>query len=262
MVKHNPVFKHLYAKIVPLLMLFLPLKMMAQASLAKVLASDSIRVVQKNKTGPGSFIIPAALISYGAISLASPGLKTVDLNLRKAVYLDRPHAPLHIDDYSQYAPAAAVFGLQLAGIKGKHTLKDQAIIYAMAMTISTAIVVPTKRIAAVERPDGSNFASFPSGHTATAFVAAEFLRREYKDQSPWYGIAGYTVAAGTGFLRMYNNKHWFSDVVAGAGIGMASTTLAYWLHGKIFPTQKQKRAAFVYPYYSDRNFGIGFVKRI
>src|SRR5690349_22769192 len=42
--------------------------------------------------------------------------------------------------------------------------------------------------------------------------------------------SGYAVAAATGYLRMYNNKHWFSDVMAGAGIGIASTKIAYWLY--------------------------------
>ncbi|MCX6225677.1 MAG: phosphatase PAP2 family protein [Bacteroidia bacterium] len=46
-------------------------------------------------------------------------------------------------------------------------------------------------------------------------------------------MAGYTVAAGTGFMRMYNNRHWLTDVAAGAGIGILSTKLAYWVFPKI-----------------------------
>jgi membrane-associated phospholipid phosphatase len=38
------------------------------------------------------------------------------------------------------------------------------------------------------------------------------------------------MATATGFLRMYNDKHWFSDVMAGAGIGILSTKIAYWLY--------------------------------
>ena len=74
--------------------------------------------------------------------------------------------------------------------------------------------------------DGSGRA-FPSGHTATAFVAAEFIQQEFKDASPWYGFAGYTVATATGTLRMLKNAHWFSDVVAGAGVGILTTKLTY-----------------------------------
>lgn len=63
-------------------------------------------------------------------------------------------------------------------------------------------------------------------HTATAFMGAAFLWEEYKDASVWIGITGYAIASGTAFLRMYNNKHWFADVVAGAGIGILGTKIA------------------------------------
>lgn len=69
-----------------------------------------------------------------------------------------------------------------------------------------------------------------SGHTATAFMGAELLRREFWGVSPWIGITGYAVAAGTGAFRMVNNRHWFTDVVAGVGIGILSVEAAYWLY--------------------------------
>ncbi|WP_233559754.1 phosphatase PAP2 family protein [Taibaiella sp. KBW10] len=243
----------------------LPISIFAQAQSGRdtlVVTADLMPQERTQRLSVKPFIIPSVLIGYGAITLGSKGLQSFNRSIRKEVYLDRPHSAVHIDDYLQYAPAATAFSLSLMGIKGKHDLKHQAIIYAMAMTISTAVIVPTKRIAGIERPDGSNFASFPSGHTATAFVAAEFLRREYKDQSAWYGIAGYAVATGTGFLRMYNNKHWFNDVVAGAGIGIAATTIAYWLHDKINWGPKYKKTAVVYPYYNTQHWGIGFVTKI
>lgn len=91
------------------------------------------------------------------------------------------------------------------------------------------------------RPDGSSRNSFPSGHTATAFVGAELLRREYWEVSPWIGVAGYAVAAGTGFFRMYNNRHWLTDVLSGAGIGILSVEAAYWLYPTISKTFFRKR---------------------
>jgi membrane-associated phospholipid phosphatase len=122
-------------------------------------------------------------------------------------------------------------------------------------------VFPVKSFTAENRPDGSNRLSFPSGHTACAFMSAEFLRQEYKDVSPWYGIAGYAAAAGTGFLRMYNNKHWLSDVVAGAGVGIISTRLSYW----IYPVIKKKLFkdkdvhTLVMPMYQQGSLGVGLV---
>ena len=83
------------------------------------------------------------------------------------------------------------------------------------------------------RPDGSTYNSFPSGHTATAFVGAEFMHQELGWHSPWYSFAGYTMATATGILRIANNRHWLGDVIAGAGIGMLTTKLSYLVAEKI-----------------------------
>ena len=134
-------------------------------------------------------------------------------------------------------------------------------IYVLSIIISSAIVLPLKHITKVQRPDGSAFNSFPSGYTTTAFAAAEFMRQEYKDVSPWYGVAAYGAAAATGILRLYNNKHWVSDVVAGAGFGILSTKLAYW----IYPAIKRKffkdkpMNTMVMPFYRPGGGGIAMV---
>lgn len=66
--------------------------------------------------------------------------------------------------------------------------------------IMSGTVLGLKSITKIERPDGSSKNLFPFGHTATAFAGAEFLWQEYKDKSIWYGIAGYSVATGTGIF--------------------------------------------------------------
>ena len=96
------------------------------------------------------------------------------------------------------------------------------------------IVFAIKNTAQVERPDGSNRHSFPSGHTATAFMTATMLNKEYGYKSPWVGIGAYSVATATGLMRMANNKHWLSDVLAGAGIGIITTEIGYLLADLIF----------------------------
>jgi membrane-associated phospholipid phosphatase len=90
-----------------------------------------------------------------------------------------------------------------------------------------------KSITNRERPDGSNHLSFPSGHTATAFVAAEFLHQEYGCKSVWIDIAGYGTAAFVGVARVYKNRHWLSDVVAGAGVGILTTKGVYWVYPRL-----------------------------
>ena len=77
------------------------------------------------------------------------------------------------------------------------------------------------------RPDGSRHNSFPSGHTAMAFSSATILHREYGHLSPWVSVAGYSVATVTGISRMLNNRHWLTDVLVGASVGILGTELGY-----------------------------------
>ena len=71
-------------------------------------------------------------------------------------------------------------------------------------------------------------------------------------------LCGYAVAAATGYLRIYNDRHYINDVVAGACIGVISTKLAYWLYPKIFTKSACRRAAAVtgLPYYSSGEWGV------
>lgn len=86
----------------------------------------------------------------------------------------------------------------------------------------------------VTHPDGSNHHSFPFGHTATAFMTATMMSKEYGFKSPWYSIGAYSLATATGLTRMANNKHWLSDILAGAGFGILSTELGYFFADLIF----------------------------
>jgi len=61
--------------------------------------------------------------------------------------------------------------------------------------------------------------SFPSGHTSTAFSLAVVLSKN--SDNIYTKIASYSLATLVGFGRIYNNHHWFSDVVAGAILGYA-----------------------------------------
>ncbi|MCZ4223181.1 phosphatase PAP2 family protein [Pedobacter rhodius] len=211
----------------------------------------------KFKVAP--LIIPAVLIGYGFAAVHDNGaLKQLDLSTKDELQEDHPLFAAHVDDYVQFAPALAVYGLNLAGIKGKHSLMDATFLYATSaaiMGISTHFV---KQAEHRLRPNGSAYNSFPSGHTASAFAAAEFLKQEYKDVSPWYGYAGYFVATATGTLRMYNNKHWFSDVVAGAGFGIASTKISYFVYPYIRQlfAEKKTQNFTVMPFHQDGANGL------
>jgi membrane-associated phospholipid phosphatase len=211
-----------------------------------------------------SFIVPSALLAYGFISIHNNDLLKINEKVKEEVYTDRSSTQkMHLDNYLPFIPVAAVYGLNAMGIKGKNNFRDRTMILGLSGLITGAAVFSIKSFSGETRPDGSDQYSFPSGHTAAAFAAAEFMRQEYKDVSPWYGVAGYAMAATTGYLRMYNNKHWMGDVVAGAGIGIVSTRLAYWIYPVIKRNlfKDKEGSTVIMPTYQNGSFGFGLVHR-
>jgi len=211
-----------------------------------------------------SFIIPSSLILYGVLAQNLQPLR----NLNESVK-NRLAAPVvkqtNLDDYLQFVPAVSSHVISLMGVKAKHKLFDRLMIDGMTAAISISTVYITKKISHETRPDGSDDQSFPSNHVATAFASAELLRQEYGDVSPWYGIGGYAVATATAYLRMYNNQHWFGDVLAGAGIGIISAKIAT----QLFPVAKKilfhNKTPFwgaVVPSYQNGNLAFHFFKEI
>lgn len=230
-------------------------------------ANDSISIdtLPNLKFNYKQLIIPSLLIGYGIVGIESDQLKSWNTHIRDEVKEDIDQQT-SIDDFSQWTPAASVFALDAFGIEAKHDLRDRAVIFATSYAIMTTTVLSLKSITKIERPDGSSNNSFPSGHTATAFAGAEMLWQEYKDKSIWYGVAGYAVATGTGLFRIYNNRHWLTDVAAGAGIGILSTKIAYWLNPVITKTlfggdtKEKKTTSFIMPSYDGKTVGLSFVK--
>lgn len=134
-----------------------------------------------------------------------------------------------IDNYTQLAPAIVMLGMKSLGVESRSSWKRMLVSDAFSTLLMTSAVQTLKSATHVTRPDGSNRHSFPSGHTATAFMTATMLNKEYGHLSPWVGIGAYSTATATGLMRMANNKHWLSDVLVGAGIGILSTEMGYWL---------------------------------
>lgn len=196
---------------------------------------------QYQKLNLRKLVVPSALITYGFVARGSDALKKIDTSIKKNVTAKNFHTT--IDNYLDWAPGMAVYALNALGIKGKHNFRDRTITYLLSNIIVAITVQSLKKITKELRPDGSDYNSFPSGHTAVAFAGAAFLNQEYKHLSTWYGFAGYTVATATGILRIYNNEHWFRDVIAGAGVGILSTKMAYWLEPKIATLLFKKRSS-------------------
>ena len=140
-----------------------------------------------------------------------------------------------IDNYTQFFGPVMATGLKIAGVEGRSDWGRYLTSTAMSYGIMALFVNSIKYTAKEMRPDGSTRNSWPSGHTATAFVGATILHKEYGlTRSPWYSMAGYGVATATGVMRVLNNRHWVSDVLSGAGVGIMSGELAYAISDLIF----------------------------
>lgn len=225
---------------------------------AQVLDS-SVKVSNKRFEHPlkiKNVILPAALITYGVVGLDNPNLKRWNTGFRSEV-LEHIHNNYHTDDYLQYVPGLAVYILDDAGLRAKHSFWDRTAILGGSFCFQLITVLTLKYTTNVMRPDSSDRNSFPSGHTTLAFSGAEFLWQEYKDHSVWIGVSGYVVAGTIGFSRIINNKHWITDVFAGAGIGILSTKISYYAFERI-KLRSQRRSqtvAFIFPYVNHNSQG-------
>ncbi len=203
-------------------------------------------------------IAPAALVTAGLLTFSdNPVFDRYDVQRQRQKHF--PEFRTHVDDFIPFAPIAAVYGLDVFGIKAKNNFKNLALRLLLAEVLSEALVFPMKRITNIERPDQSNFLSFPSGHTTLAFVSATFMHLEYGDLSAWYSIGAYTAATVVGALRILNNKHWLSDVLVGAGAGILSTHLAYLILSDKLRQNSKKTSFLLVPSYYDRTTGMAMI---
>ena len=174
-----------------------------------------------------------------------------------------------VDDYLQYFGPAMTVGLKVAGLEGRSDWGRFLASSAMSAGLMALFVNTLKYSTKEMRPDGSTANSWPSGHTATAFVGATILHKEYGlTRSPWYSVAGYGVATATGVMRVLNNRHWVSDVLSGAGIGVLSGELGYALSDLIFKGKgllrgniSSERSIIDHPSFFSISMGIGFGSR-
>lgn len=172
---------------------------------------------------------PSLLLINGILlnNNKSGSVKNQIVNMRSR---HMPDFRTHIDDYLQYTPIALSYGLDAFGIESKTNFGDRTAVLLKAELLMTGTVFALKRIVGQIRPDGRANNSFPSGHTAQAFVAATFLSEEYKDRFKWMPYLAYGIAGSVGVLRMANNRHFISDVLFGAGLGILSVKFSYWTH--------------------------------
>lgn len=193
---------------------------------AQEICTDS--VVHNIILSPTALAVSTGMIT-GGIILNAAGKGTVKRNFQDYVQKPFPGFHTNLDDYLQWAPAMEIGMANLAGIKAAHRPLNQAVLYSVSVLANAAIVQGLKELTGVTRPNGGDH-SFPSGHTSNAFVNATVLYLEYHDSNTLLAWSGYLFATTTGALRVMNNAHWVSDVLAGAGTGILITHLVYSLN--------------------------------
>lgn len=198
-------------------------------------------------------IVPISLIGLGVLINKSSFEKRLKTDIRNKV---GNTYELRIDDYLQFAPIVELYGADLLGIKAKNHWFDQTKNLFISNVASSTITFFLKIITGKTRPNGKGNLSFPSGHTTFAFTNATVLYNEFKDTSPVLAYSGYAFATTTGAFRVINNKHWFSDVLMGAGIGILVTKLVYHFEPfKNFNPFKNTKNITLIPQFNNNQYG-------
>jgi hypothetical protein len=186
-----------------------------------------------NKLKVKSFIIPGAFLIYGGLKPVVHGIPKLDNKIMNNISENHPSFHTNAADYLMWAPSASVYVMDAFKVRTQHTFKEHLILDACSILVTGALGFGMRKISENIDAYNSENTKFPSGHTANAFRGAEIVHQELKFSHPVLSYSGYLVATSVGLLRMYNKQHFLSEVIAGAGLGILSTKLTYWIFEKI-----------------------------
>lgn len=190
--------------------------------------------IEKFRSTPFYQISKSAIPLFAASALAT----TIDGRIKETRDFHLSSFQNQFDDYLRYAPMAVTYGMKIGGIDGRSTWPEMLTAHTFSLATMGIVVTGMKYSIKRMRPDLSKRNSFPSGHSAEAFMSATMLYKEYGELSPWVGIGAYGTASVVAVSRILNNRHWMSDVLFGAGVGIMSTELGYYLSDLIFKKKK------------------------
>jgi hypothetical protein len=204
-------------------------------------------------------ILPAGMTALGIFASKSDRYRDIFPVVRT-----NPHdRRTPFDDVAQVIIAPSLFLFDLLG-EEKNSPADQFFITLLSYGIMTIPVRLVKYYYDSPRPYGGDN-SFPSGHTAAAFVGSHMIYREFQHSSGAIAYSGYAMGTLVACMRVVHDKHWVSDVLAGAGIAILATELAYHLYfpvkRKLFPDKTGKRtdnSIALFPFIQAHTVGFNF----
>ncbi|MDQ2792564.1 MAG: phosphatase PAP2 family protein [Bacteroidota bacterium] len=214
--------------------------------------------------------VPSALLGVGVLA-QSPRLSQTLYEAKLAMQAETQEEfggfDAHgIDDYTRHVPLAIAYGLLATGHSGTRPAVSFTLIYLLAHELDQGVVSNLKRVSAEPRPyDPHDLTSFPSSHASQAFLTATLLHEQYGRRYPLVSVAGYAVAAATGTLRVLGNKHWATDVLAGAGIGFLSAETVWHVYPalvRLLPHKFSTRLLVVPTYSAGQGGGLALALQL
>ncbi|MDR0711000.1 MAG: phosphatase PAP2 family protein [Prevotellaceae bacterium] len=199
-------------------------------------------------------ITPTILIAAGTVAICAG---------KEELIRYMPQTNITVDNYLQYAPMLGMYAADIAGVKAQNSVWDQTK-YLIFSQLACALVVQTLKYTVREqRPNKGAYNSFPSGHTSVAFVGATVMYHEFKSTNRILAYSGFFVATAVGVLRQTNRKHYISDVLAGAGIGMLSANLIYYFKPlKAWQPFSKSNNFSLLPYYNGESAGLSLTVKV
>ena len=188
---------------------------------------------------PVTLIIPGTFAAYVALKPAVNGIRNLDNDIMAQMKNNHPNFHTHADDYLMWEPSASLYVMDAFKVKTKHSFKEHLLLDAGSIVITGGIGYVMRQVSGHITAYNSQGTKFPSGHIANAFRGAEIIHQELKDNHKLLSYSGYLFATSVGVLRIYNKDHLFTEVLAGAALGMLSTKLTYWIFDKV--KYKKKR---------------------
>jgi membrane-associated phospholipid phosphatase len=172
--------------------------------------------------------------------------QNLDVNILKSINPRYPtsHYWRGTSNSAYYAAGAATFGTLIYGLASNNAeIKRNAVESFVAIGANVLIThlgkIAVNRTRPADRYPDEIFVntethnqSFPSGHSSLAFATATTISMQY---NKWYvTVPAYVWASSVGYSRMYLGKHYPTDVLAGAAVGIGSAYAARWFNKQLF----------------------------